>query len=415
HRDIKPSNILFDDDGYAYLADFGIVRLAEMTRTVTLIGTPEYMTPEQIRGEAIDGRSDIYQMGVVVFEMLTGRQPFTGESTAALLYKHAHEPAPPLRDLNAALPSACDEVIQRALAKQPDARYAHAGDLAAALAAALQKPETVTRTAVPSVLVEQSRARQEPAPPEQAAPEPVTRQAAPAKPQREPAAAPQPIPAAPQETAAAGPDTAVSLPFLSQEDWRGFGWWVAGSTLGWLLALFLARPVSTAADAYSYGYFWPPALILAMIGLVWGAGQWLALRAYHPVGARWIGATAVGFWLPGMFFILIGGAGLGISGGILLDLATGLWVGGAQWLLLRRRMANAWVWIPAVTVGLLLNRWLSLYFYNHYNYYFDSYGLPAGSLWIFVSLLNGALWGVITGAALVWLVGRARTDAPATS
>lgn len=409
HRDIKPSNILFDDDGFAYLADFGIVRLAELTHTVTMIGTAEYMTPEQIRGEGVDGRSDIYQMGVVIFEMLTGQQPFTGENTAALLYKHAHEPAPALRDLNAALPAACEAVIQRALAKYPTDRFATAGALAAALAAALQMPETVSRTAVPSVLVEQSRLRQEPPASEQAAPEPVTQRATPAKPQREQAAAPTPSPPTARETPPNGQTTAVSLPLLGREAWRGLGWWVAGSTLGWLLALFLVRPVAAMADSNSYGYVWPPAVILAIMGLVWGTGQWLALRAYYPVSARWIGATAVGFWLPGMFFVASGWGGLGfiVLAGPFADLIFGVLLGGAQWLLLRR-LDNAWVWIPAVTVGLLLNRWLSAFFYNHFDFYSGTYGLPAGTLWIPVSLLNGALWGVVTGAALVWLVRRAR-------
>ena len=148
HRDIKPSNILFDDDGFAYLADFGIVRLAELTHTVTMIGTAEYMTPEQIRGEGVDGRSDVYQMSVVIFEMLTGQQPFTGENTAAQLYKHAHEPAPALRDLNAALPAACEAVIHQALAKYPADRFATAGALAAALAVALAEPISAPRFAI---------------------------------------------------------------------------------------------------------------------------------------------------------------------------------------------------------------------------------------------------------------------------
>lgn len=146
HRDVKPSNILLDEDGYSYLADFGIVRLAEMTRTVTMIGTAEYMTPEQVRGEVVDYHSDIYQCAVVVFEMLTGVQPYQGDSTAAVLYKIAYDAPPPLLTLNADVPRAWEQVISRALAKQPQERHESAGAFAQALAAAML---TAAEPAVP--------------------------------------------------------------------------------------------------------------------------------------------------------------------------------------------------------------------------------------------------------------------------
>ncbi|HER20214.1 MAG TPA: serine/threonine protein kinase, partial [Chromatiales bacterium] len=134
HRDIKPPNILCDEDGAAYLADFGIARLAEATQTVTAMGTPQYIAPEQVYGTALDGRTDIYQMGVVLFEMLTGRRPFEADNSAALIYKHCHERVPSARSFNPALNAVADAVIERAMAKEMQDRYATAGEFAAAVA-----------------------------------------------------------------------------------------------------------------------------------------------------------------------------------------------------------------------------------------------------------------------------------------
>ena len=144
HRDLKPGNVLFDEDDYAYLADFGIVRLAESTHTVTMIGTPDYMTPEQIRGLDIDYRSDIYQLGILLFEMLAGQKPFVANDTAALMYKHAHEPVPDVRQWNKTLPPGCEMVISRAMAKNPAERYESAGEMAAALTQYLARTKSPT-------------------------------------------------------------------------------------------------------------------------------------------------------------------------------------------------------------------------------------------------------------------------------
>lgn len=132
HRDIKPANILFDEDGMAYLADFGIARLTDHTQTTTIIGSPRYMAPEQAQGQPLGPQTDVYQMGVVLFHMLTGRVPFDGETTESILYQHIYGQVPLLIEMNPNLPPRCDGVIGYALAKKADERYATAGELAKA-------------------------------------------------------------------------------------------------------------------------------------------------------------------------------------------------------------------------------------------------------------------------------------------
>lgn len=141
HRDLKPGNILFDEFGEAYLADFGIARLADSSATLTgsgLVGTPAYMSPEQIEGKALDGRTDIYALGIIVFEMLTGERPYQADTPAMLLVKQMTEPMPRVLDVKPDLPPGCEEVITRATAKQATSRYEKASQLAKTLSSALR-------------------------------------------------------------------------------------------------------------------------------------------------------------------------------------------------------------------------------------------------------------------------------------
>jgi serine/threonine protein kinase len=137
HRDIKPSNIMIDADGNAYLTDFGIARIvgeAGMTQTGFAVGTPGYMSPEQGMGVAnIDGRTDVYALGVMVFEMATGQAPYRGETPMAVLMQHIQAPLPSALAINPNLPEDFDKVLQKALAKEPDERYATPGEFANAL------------------------------------------------------------------------------------------------------------------------------------------------------------------------------------------------------------------------------------------------------------------------------------------
>jgi predicted Ser/Thr protein kinase len=149
HRDVKPSNILIDEQGNCLLTDFGIAKMVEgtsvFTRTGAIIGTPEYMSPEQILGEKLDGRSDVYSLGIVLYEMATGRPPFRAETPPAVFVKHLHDPLPLPRTWNPDLPEAVEKVILKALAREPGDRFASATELVQALEKALS-PEAQAKT-----------------------------------------------------------------------------------------------------------------------------------------------------------------------------------------------------------------------------------------------------------------------------
>ena len=133
HRDVKPSNIMLDSHDRAVLMDFGLVRAGEgfgPTRSASVMGTPEYMAPEQILGQAIDRRTDIYALGVVIFEMLTGKTPFAHNTPLATAHAHAYEAPPSMRSVNKTVSPAVEAVVTKALAKDPGQRYQSAGNLA---------------------------------------------------------------------------------------------------------------------------------------------------------------------------------------------------------------------------------------------------------------------------------------------
>lgn len=138
HRDLKPGNIMLDENGNAYLTDFGIARVlgSDLTGSM-IIGTPAYMSPEQANGLPVDGRSDIYSMGIVLFEWMTGRGPYQAETPMAVLLKQIQEPMPSLRRIRPDIPQMVDDVVQKATAKQPEHRFSSAGELAQAFADAV--------------------------------------------------------------------------------------------------------------------------------------------------------------------------------------------------------------------------------------------------------------------------------------
>ena len=152
HRDVKPSNILLTRDGRAVLTDFGIARAAgfsRLTQTGAVVGTPEYMSPEQARGQEPDRRSDVYSLGVVLYQMLAGVVPFSSTTPHAVLYAHIHNPPPPLARYNPAVIPAVQRIVQRALVKDPQQRYQQAGEIVAALQAALRAPTKPARPVRP--------------------------------------------------------------------------------------------------------------------------------------------------------------------------------------------------------------------------------------------------------------------------
>ncbi len=138
HRDLKPANILFDASGLPYLSDFGIAKIVSGSQQTTLtgdfiVGTPAYISPEQAKGEAVDGRSDIYSLGAILYHMLSGQPPYQADTPMSLALKHITEPPPDLLQVNPSLPPAVAALIRKAMAKDLNERFSTAGELVAAL------------------------------------------------------------------------------------------------------------------------------------------------------------------------------------------------------------------------------------------------------------------------------------------
>jgi len=157
HRDVKPGNVLLTNDRQVKVTDFGIARAINteesLTQTGAVMGTATYFSPEQAEGLGVDGRSDIYSLGVVLYEMVAGRPPFLGDSPVAVASKHVRERPPLLRDLNPTVPPALEAIIAKAMAKSADLRYQSASDLRADLQRFAEgRPVTATDAATTAML-----------------------------------------------------------------------------------------------------------------------------------------------------------------------------------------------------------------------------------------------------------------------
>ena len=153
HRDVKPQNVLLNGDGRAKVTDFGIARSMDvqhgMTQTGTVLGTSDYIAPEQAQGQRVDEHTDVYSLGVVLYELLTSEVPFPGENFVAVAMRHINEEPPPVRDKRPDVPLRVDAAVQKAMAKRPEDRFptmdAFCAELEACLAELQREPGRSSR------------------------------------------------------------------------------------------------------------------------------------------------------------------------------------------------------------------------------------------------------------------------------
>src|ERR1051325_3911079 len=148
HRDLKPANALIDSQGNVFLTDFGIAKLLEsasprLTQTDAIMGTPAYISPEQAQAKPVDQRSDIYSLGIIYYEMATGVVPYTADTPLAVIFKHVSDPLPLPSTVKPDIPPSIEKVLLKALAKDPNDRFATAAEFVAAWKHALQEKDTV--------------------------------------------------------------------------------------------------------------------------------------------------------------------------------------------------------------------------------------------------------------------------------
>jgi serine/threonine-protein kinase len=170
HRDVKPQNVLLNGDGQAKVTDFGIARSQEvhsgLTQTGTVMGTSDYISPEQARGARVDAQSDVYSLGAVLYELLTGEVPFPGDNFVAVALRHINEPPPSVRARRPDVSPRLDAAVRRAMAKDPRDRFASMDDFCRELAACLDEPESAVSAAETMVVAPQRGRRRTKAPAE---------------------------------------------------------------------------------------------------------------------------------------------------------------------------------------------------------------------------------------------------------